>query len=131
MLSDAEKERLRTLTVEVLLAIRAEYLRTPGVNVLKHWEMLTTRMRGAARTTATPEEWATTLARKLLIPVLSSSASSSVVDLVHFVTEHRCAPEFLDLIDREHGYLIAMARLISEKRREAREGAGENGNIAL
>jgi hypothetical protein len=113
------RERLVTLTVEVLLALRAAYLRTGQANALKHWDILQNRARAAARTTASPEEWATKLQRDLQIASLSSSASSVVVELVHEVTERNARGEWLDLIEREHGYLIALARLTAEKRKEA------------
>jgi len=32
-----------------------------------------------------------------------------------------CRAEWLDLIEREHGYLIAAARLESERRRDVRD----------
>lgn len=121
MLDEKSKERLRTLTVEVLLALRAEYLRTPSANALKNWDLLQSRMRGAARTCATPEEWATTIARKLQIGAMSPSSARCLTDLVHVVTEQRCAAAWLDLVERETGYLMAMARLCAEQRKEARD----------
>lgn len=120
MLDDQVKERLRTLTVEVVLAVRAEYLATPGVNVLKHWDQLQNRLRSAARTTATPEEWVTSLCRSLRLPSLHSASCSAVADLVHVVTEKRCADGWLAMIDAEYGWIMALARLSAEKTREAR-----------
>ena len=119
MLVEATRERLRTLTVEVLLQIRREYLGT-GASALKHWAQLQDRMRSAARTTTTPEEWATAMCRSLRLPALHSSTCSALMDLVHVVTEKKCATEWLDLIEREYGYLLALARLASEKAREQR-----------
>ena len=121
MLGDPQKEKMRTLTVEVLLALRAEYLRGPTPNVLKHWDLLQNRMRSASRTCATPEEWATTIARKLQIGTLSPGSARCLTDLVHAVTEQRCAAEWLDLVERETGYLMALCRLCAEQRKEARE----------
>lgn len=60
------------------------------------------------------------MARKLQLGTLSNSASSAVVDLVHVVTELKCADEWLALIDKEFGYIMALSRLISEKKKEAR-----------
>lgn len=129
MLEENDKERLRTLTVEVLLALRAEYLRTPQANILKHWDMIQTRMRSASRTCATPEEWATSVARRLQIGTLGVASARCLTDLVHVVTEKRCASDWLDLVERETGYLMAMARLCAEQRKEAKEAA--RGNEAV
>jgi hypothetical protein len=121
MIDARQKERLVTLTVESLLTLRSAYLRTGQANALKHWDILQSRARAAARTTASPEEWATKLQRDLQIPSLSSLASSVLVELVHVVTELGARSEWLDLIEREHGYLIALARLTAEKRKEERD----------
>lgn len=125
MLNQQEKERLRTATVELLLVVRAAYLATPGANALKHWELLSNRLLSSARTSATPEEWSTQLCRSLQIQSLSSSACSALVDLVHIVTERNCASEWLQLLEKEQGYLMAQCRLIAEQRKEAREAAKE------
>lgn len=127
MLGDPEKERLRALTVEVLLALRAEYLRTPQANVLKHWDLLQTRMRSASRTCATPEEWATSMARRLQIGTLGVSSARCLTDLADFVREHGCAAQWLDIVERETGYLMALCRLAAEQRKEARE----HGNTSI
>lgn len=118
MLSEQQKEGLRTKTVEVLLVLRAAYLRTPQANTLKNWDLLQSRMRAAARTCVSPEEWATKIQRDLQIPALNNSASRVLTELVHAVTETGARLEWLDLIEREHGYLVAMARLCAEKRKE-------------
>lgn len=122
-LDEQAKERLRTQTVEVLLDLRAAYLATAGANPLKHWDQLQDRMRAAARTCASPEEWATKMARDLQLAAPNLSSSRSLLALVHEVTERRCARPWLDLIEREHGYLLAMARLSAEQRKAAREAA--------
>lgn len=120
MISEAKKEKLRTLTVELMLEMRQAYLRTPGANQLKNWEILQSRMRGAARTTASPEEWASKIQVGLQVPSINNSYSKALIDLVHLTSEDNCQPEWLDLIEREHGLLIAMARLIVEERKAAK-----------
>lgn len=122
MLDEKAKEKLRTLTVELLLEIRAAYLASPGANALKHWDQLQERMRAAARTTSSPEEWATKVRRELNLSAPNSSASSSLVDLVHEVTEKNARREWLDMIEKEHGYIIALTRLSAEKRKAERDG---------
>ena len=123
MLDEKAKERLRTQTVEVLLEFRAAYLASPGANALKHWDQLQERLRAAARTTASPEEWATKMRRDLNLGASSSSGSRALIDLVHEVTERSARREWLDLLEREHGYLIALARLTAEKRKETKDAA--------
>lgn len=122
-LDEQAKEKLRTQTVEVLLDLRAAYLATPGCSPLKHWDQLQDRMRAAARTCASPEEWTTKMARDLQLASPSLGSSRSLLALVHEVTERGCRREWLDLIEREHGYLMALARLSAEQRRAAREAA--------
>ena len=119
MIDEAAKEKLRTATVEMLLEMRSAYLRTGQANALKHWEILQNRTRAAARTSASPEEWATKLQRDLQIPSLGKNASQALTDLVHEVTELGCRTDWLDLVEKEIGYLMAMARLTSEQRKEA------------
>jgi hypothetical protein len=129
MLDEKQRERLRTATVELLLAVRTEYLRTPGANPLKHWEQLANRSLSAARTSATPEEWATQLQRRLQIPNMLSSGCSALMDLVHVVTELKAASAWLALVEREHGYLMAQTRLIAEQRADARAEAKEKASV--
>jgi hypothetical protein len=46
---------------------------------------------------------------------------------VSFVTEHGCDNDFLAIIEESHSYLMSLARLTSEKRKDARdEQANEN-----
>ncbi len=118
MIDEEAKEKLRTATVEVLLEMRSAYLRTGQANTLKHWEILQNRTRAAARTCATPEKWATKLQRDLQIQSLGKSGSQVLTDLVHEVTELVARTEWLDLVEKEIGYLMAMARLTSEQRKE-------------
>lgn len=54
----------------------------------------------------------------MMVAALSSSACSALVDLVAFVAERQCSAQFLDLIEREHGYLMALTRLAADKKRE-------------
>lgn len=115
-----EKQKLRDLTVEVVLALRAAYLRTSGANVLKHWDTLLTRLRSAARTCATPEELVTQMQRRLGIQSLNSDACRVSTDLADYVREHDAATRWLDMLDREHGFVMAQARLVAERRKEER-----------
>ncbi len=122
---EERKERLRSLTVEALLALRADYLATSQANALKHWELLTTRLRSSARTCASPEEWWTTMARRLGIVSPSKRLSRALSDLADYVREGASARQWLELLEREHGYVIALTRLAAEKAREEREAQAQ------
>lgn len=116
---ESEKEELRSAAVEMLLEMRAAYLRTASANVLKHWDILQSRMRSAARTSSNVEEWATDMARAMRLDAPSANYSEALRRLADLARDHGGA--FLDLIDAEWGYLSAMARAVSEKRKEARD----------
>ena len=118
MLNRDDKERLRTITVEVLLEVRRAYLQTSQVNILKHWDMLQDRMRSSARMSSSPEEWATNVARSLRLDAPSSRYSAAVLELTHAVHEAQCASEWLDLVEREYAFLMVMCRRIAEQRKE-------------
>ena len=119
-LSDEKAEKLRTLTVEFVLEVRAAYLKNGG-GPLKHWEQIQARMIGAARRSATADEWATAVVRRLQLPALGSNGSRALHDLCAAVRESGATGEWLTMIEREYGLLLAMARRISEERRDARE----------
>ena len=122
-LSEEQLERLRTMTVEVLLTLRGMYLAEYGGSVaMKHWEHLQTRSQSAARRAANPDEWATLMLKGLRLQSLSSSASRALVDLGSTVKELGAQQQWLDMVEREMGLLMALARLTAEERAEARKG---------
>lgn len=116
--TEETKEAWRGLLVLVLLDLRAAYL-ADGGNVLRHWDQLLDRMRAAARTSSSMEEWHTSMCRSLQLGAPSSAASSTLSELVATVGIYRS--EALDLVEREHGYLMAKARLEAERRKDARD----------
>jgi hypothetical protein len=124
MTDEATKERLRSMTVEMLLEFRRGYLRTTGANTLEHWRIILDRMRQAARQTRNLDEWATKVQRRLQIPQLGSSGCSALLSLSHAVREADAWREFRTLVDRETGLLEAMARQIVE----AAKAEKENGS---
>lgn len=103
-------------TVITLLEIRRMALRA-GANPLKLWDQLSSRMRAAARTTASAAEWGTKILRDLQIAAPSKDLSHSLADLE--TATHGRQSEWLALVEREHGYIIACARLEAERRRDA------------
>lgn len=54
---------------------------------------------------------------------LSKGASQVLSELADYVREHGCAIDWLQLIESESAYLMALARLQSEARKEQREAA--------
>lgn len=120
-LTEEQAERLRVKTVEVMLDLRAAYL-AGGANALKHWTQIEDRMRAATRTSSTPAEWASAMKRGLQLSGTSSSLSRSVVLLSEEVASAKVKPSvWLDLVERESGYLIALARMEAEDRKARRE----------
>jgi hypothetical protein len=121
MITEEQREKLREVTVGALLAIRSEYLKTPGCSVLKHWDQMSDRMRAAARTSAGPEEWVTAMLRSLQISAAGKYSSRSLDRLVETARPMRA--DWLRLVEAEFGYLVAKARLDAETRRERREAS--------
>lgn len=119
-LDETLRERLRNLTAELLLEIRAAHLRTGSANVLRHWDQLQDRLRAAARTSTSAEGFATELARSMRVGSPSVPHATAVRVLADEVRERGCAREWLDLVEEEWGYLISLTRLLSEQRKEAR-----------
>jgi hypothetical protein len=121
MLSKERKERLRNETVDLLLEMRAAYLAGGSPNVLHHWDIMQSRMRIAARSTSSVEEWATSMSRALQLQAPSVSYSVSLRALADDVREVRAARDFLQLVEDEYGYLMALARGIAEQRKATKE----------
>lgn len=119
-LSEEQAEQLRSLTVEMILEVRRAYLAS-GASPLKHWDQLQNRALSSARRASSADEWVTMLCRGLQLPALSSSASRALLDLTHAVREMGAAGQWLSMLDREIGLVMALARVSSEERRAARE----------
>ena len=112
------EDQVRQATVRLLHALRNEFLRD-GANSLKHWEQIHDRMRAAARMTTTVPEWVTHVQRGLGLAGASAAFSARTRDLsVAVGTAHQ---EFLDLVEREHGYLMALTRLAADEARRERQ----------
>lgn len=130
-IDETKRRVLEDLVVEWLLATRAEYLASPQANVLKHWDQLQDRIRAAARTTASPEEWLTAVRKGLRLSAPSPASSRCSAALASEVQDETTARAFLALIEARHAYLLARARLAAEERkavREAKEGDGDRSS---
>lgn len=121
-MDEKKRELLRQRTVSVLLAVRNEYLNA-GANPLKHWDQIQDRLRAAARTSADVPGWITALSRSLNLTAPSRARCSATEALQSEASG--CASEWLDLVEAEHGYLMAMAMLEADKKRAARAAEKE------
>lgn len=109
------QETVRTELVRLILALRADYLRS-GANVLAHWEQLHTRLRAAAMRSATIPEFVTAYIRSLAVTNPSKDFCSASSRLEAAVDQSPC--DAMRLIDKEHAYIIALARQASEAAKE-------------
>ncbi len=122
----AAKEHLSDLTVDVVLALRGQYLAT-GANALGHWDDLANAMKSATRTSTGPEEWLTSMSRRLRIVSPSRELSQASEVLTEAVRRHDVRA-WLALVEREHFAMIARARRLAEERREARIAAQQSAD---
>lgn len=113
-----DREAARKATVAVLTAVRYEYLRG-GANPLKHWDQIQDRMRAAARTSVSVPEWVTALARGLQLGAPDEVRTTAIARLDEAVGGE--AREWLDLVESEHAYLIALTRLRAQEAKAERE----------
>lgn len=122
-LSPEKKELLEQLTVLLLLELRRAYLQTPGCSVLKHWDQLQSRSLAAAKMAQDPGEWATQVMRRLQIQSPGKWLSLRLLELQSEVTALGSGGPgaWLDLVEREVGYLFARCREEAEKRKDRRE----------
>ena len=124
-IDESKRKTLLDLTVLVVLELRKLYLSKSDANALKHWQMIHDRMRMAARTTSNVAEWVTQMQMKLQLPTPGSSLSSEVAKLAHEVECLERPAAWLDLIECEHSYIMALARGEAEDRKAQREAARE------
>lgn len=116
---DALWEELFDLTVDVVLAYRAQYLES-WANVLEHWNQIASRMQMATRTSSGPEEWCSKFARGLKITTPSRDASRAMVRLAEKVAAYGRGP-WGARVQTEHAFILARARVEAEERKAARE----------
>lgn len=124
-IDESKRRVLLDMTVRVVLELRKLYLSKSDANTLKHWQMIHDRMRMSARTTSSVAEWMTQMQVKLQLPTPSSSLSSEAAALVHEVQCLERPSAWLDLIEREHSYIMALARGEAEDRKAQREAKRE------
>lgn len=119
----AAKEHMSDATVDVLLALRAQYLAT-GASALKHWDQIAEAMKSAVRRSSGPEAWVSTMGMRLRLEAPTSALSAATVALVEAVRRYDVRA-WLALVESEGVYLLARARTLAEERRDAKLAADE------
>ena len=85
-------------------------------------------MRICTATAGSVEEWVTLMCQGLRLATPSKDLSASMIELA---TEESCnvsATQWLNMVEREHAYLMALARAEAEDRKATRARAMEQGN---
>ena len=126
-MTEEQRERLREATAEFMGEARRDYLRTKA-SALTMYDTLQARMRSASGRSESPQEWCSEVLKGLRIPSPSNWTSVSIDALARAVQEVGDVPAWLDLVESESGYLVAVVRLAAEERREAREEAKAAGD---
>lgn len=107
----------RQATIKLLGCLRMQYLRTPSCSPMKHWEQLATRSRAASRTSANLAEWLTSMCRTLQIDTPDNWTSSAASALQSLLQSPRDVDQWLEMVDRENGFLMATLRVEADQRR--------------
>ena len=110
-------EQKREATIRLLGALRSQYLKSPSCSPLKHWEQLATRSRAAARTSASLPEWITSMCRTLQLDTPDSSVSGACLALQSLLQGQKDVDEWLEMVDRENGFLMATLRAEADARK--------------
>lgn len=106
-----QTEEMRGAVVDLVLAVRE-------TAELRTWDQVQGRLRVAAQTCCTAEAFATAMQQSMRAVARKSyaRAATRLVDI--------SAPDplaMLRLVDREHGYIIALAQLETDRRHAERE----------
>lgn len=120
-LTPGQAERLRALTIDLILEARAAHLAGPTANPLKHWDQIHDRIKSASLRSDSVPKWATELLRELGIAAPSSHLSSAILALADEVTTSDTFHGWRHLVRTEIAYLMARARAVADQRREERE----------
>lgn len=114
------EEGLRNATVDVVDAIARDAIFW-GANPIKLWTQVSTRIVAAARTSTSPQEWASRLLRSLRIENASLPCSRAIEHLVIAVGPDSDA--WLTMVEREVGYLVAAVRVRRDDAKSERQRA--------
>lgn len=106
----------------MILTVRSAFLSAcDGRPPMDYWTQLQSRCRAAARQTTTASEWVSAVQRRMQIQGFRSSDSLALVELVRFCDEHSAHGAFLEMVERDHALLIALAQVVVEERKSAKK----------
>lgn len=72
------------------------------------------------------------MVRGLQLPTLRSLACQALIDLGAAVRELDASGEWLDMLEREYGLIMAMARIAADRQREIKEQVDqETGEVIV
>ena len=118
-LTEGDRDRLALATVNLILEVRRMYLDRFPRSVLKHWTQIGNAVVEVTMTNASVPEWTTALLEALRLPAPSKAYSAMTLALAQAVTS--CpggAAVWLAWLGREHGFVMATARVRSEEAAE-------------
>jgi len=118
-MTDERESTLLHAMVQLVLALRAEYLRS-GANALKHWDQIQARLLVAAKTSTSAGDFVTRIAERLQLEAPSKTRSGATVGL-RIATEELRPVEWLEWVEDNVALIMASATLEADRRREARE----------
>lgn len=110
-------EELTVAVVDLVLAIRSEYL-AGGGKALSHWDQLQSRLLVAARSSRDARRFVTRYAQGMRLGAPQADRSAATDGLYRLVGD---GPEWLREIPQEVAYIMALARLRADERRESRK----------
>ncbi len=96
----SKHDLLETALVEMIVVLRDAFLRScNGRPPMSYWDQIQTRVRGAARTSATAAEWVTAAQRGLRLGAPSSSDCLAINRLVAICDEYGMDLEAMEFMD--------------------------------
>lgn len=109
------QDDVREKLVHFLDAVARDAVRG-GVSPIKLWPQVQSRIVVAARTTSTPQEWATKVLRGMRVDAPSQATCEHLHELVHAIDN---AAYWLDDVEREAAFLVAEVRELKARKKEA------------
>lgn len=125
-LTPGQAEKLRALTIDFILDLRAAHFRSRKRDPLGHWDLLLNRAKGLSYRADSVAKWTTSMLDALVGEAPDLRLSRSITTLSDEVATTDTFYAWRQLVRTETAYLISRAREIADQRkdeREAREAA--------
>lgn len=120
-MDDLDESALRAATVKVVDVLAKDAIFW-GANPLKLWDQVATRIRSSARQSTSPQEWGSRMLRGLRVTTPSVASSQALTELAAAVgPSTKIASAWLQMVERETGFLIAEVRASREEKKAQRE----------